>query len=143
MIKDKDTKLDARANFSKKFLTKMITTAFVIEISRKMSKIFLLLEKCYKFPLTWNVGPFFSWFNLRQHQHTHDHSHRGINLFTFSLFQVYCLLCVISQYQEYKAGRGGAPHNLLSCVSSATSEKLTILETSLCLIVVWKIFLVQ
>lgn len=31
--------------------------------------------------------------------------------------QVYCLLCVISQYQEFKAGRGGTPHNLLSCVS--------------------------
>uniref|UniRef100_A0A336MJX8 CSON002796 protein n=1 Tax=Culicoides sonorensis TaxID=179676 RepID=A0A336MJX8_CULSO len=34
------------------------------------------------------------------------------------LRKVYCLLCVISQYQEYKAGRGGAPHNLLSCTDN-------------------------
>lgn len=112
----------------------MITTAFVIEISRKMSKIFLLLEKCCKFPLNLDVCPFLD--SIYDNTNTHDHSHRGINLFIFSLFQVYCLLCVISQYQEYKAGRGGAPHNLLSCVSSASSAKLTILETSLCLIVV-------
>ncbi|XP_063698257.1 uncharacterized protein LOC134829190 [Culicoides brevitarsis] len=43
-------------------------------------------------------------------------------LFTVDFFimclNVYSLLCVISQYQEYKAGRGGAPHNILSCTDN-------------------------
>lgn len=59
------------------------------------------------------------WFIVHQRPLTPT---EGLILFFFSSFQVYCLLCVISQYQEYKAGRGGAPHNLLSCVSIENVE---------------------
>lgn len=42
----------------------------------------------------------------------------------FCVFKVYCLLCVISQYQEYKAGRGCARHDLNSEVSISIPQKL-------------------
>lgn len=47
----------------------------------------------------------------------------------FSL-QIYCLLCVISQYQEYKAGRGQADDDSYTCVSTHLPVSRFMIELS-------------